>query len=358
MKLSILSAALLVAGVYAAPTSITNATSTTAAATTTTNTYIAQFSPVFSNVSVATGVVSQYNYGPYNLTTALSTETLQGYPTPWESPDTTHPEVQAAYKKIDWTKVPNAPVRKQTASGAWEFTSDGPKDPYCWWSSSNCVTPKIDIPQDYYTCGHKGDWGLSYDDGPFNRYTGKEAAVENKFAEPALYNFLANTNNQKANLFYIGSNVATYPEAAKRGFNDGHYICVHTWSHPAMTTVTNEQAVAELYWTLKAIKEATGVTPKCWRPPQGTALYNCSFSAKSEILNPLFFLLLQVTLMTESVLLPGKWVCTLFFGTKTVTIGICLLPVEETCLNPLSTVTSRDGSPLVKPVTIPLVTLF
>lgn len=36
-----------------------------------------------------------------------------------------------------------------------------------------------------------------------------------------------------------------------------------------MTTQTNEQAVAELYWTLKVIKEATGVTPKCWRPPQG-----------------------------------------------------------------------------------------
>lgn len=66
---------------------------------------------------------------------------------------------------------------------------------------------------------------------------------------------MANLNNQKANLFYIGSNVANYPAAAKRGFNDGHYICVHTWSHPAMTTQTNEQTVAELYWTLKAIKE-------------------------------------------------------------------------------------------------------
>lgn len=36
-----------------------------------------------------------------------------------------------------------------------------------------------------------------------------------------------------------------------------------------MTTMTNEEAVAEFYWTLKAIKETTGVTPKCWRPPQG-----------------------------------------------------------------------------------------
>jgi hypothetical protein len=33
--------------------------------------------------------------------------------------------------------------------------------------------------------------------------------------------------------------------------------------------MTNQEAVAELYWTLKAIKESVGVTPKCWRPPQG-----------------------------------------------------------------------------------------
>ena len=36
-----------------------------------------------------------------------------------------------------------------------------------------------------------------------------------------------------------------------------------------MTTQTDKQVVAELYWTLKAIKAATGVTSKCWRPPQG-----------------------------------------------------------------------------------------
>jgi hypothetical protein len=36
-----------------------------------------------------------------------------------------------------------------------------------------------------------------------------------------------------------------------------------------MTTQSNIQVVAELFWTLRAIKEATGVTPKCWRPPYG-----------------------------------------------------------------------------------------
>lgn len=61
----------------------------------------------------------------------------------------------------------------------------------------------------------------------------------------------------------------TYPDAARRALFNGHTLCSHTWSHPPMTTQTNEQAVAQLYWSLKVIKEATGVTPKCWRPPQG-----------------------------------------------------------------------------------------
>jgi peptidoglycan/xylan/chitin deacetylase (PgdA/CDA1 family) len=61
----------------------------------------------------------------------------------------------------------------------------------------------------------------------------------------------------------------TYPAAARRALSDGHILCSHTWSHQPMTTQTNEQAVAELYWTLKVIKEATGVTSRCWRPPQG-----------------------------------------------------------------------------------------
>lgn len=70
-------------------------------------------------------------------------------------------------------------------------------------------------------------------------------------------------------MFYIGSNVIAAPAAAQRGLADGHTICVHTWSHPAMTSQSNASVVAELYWTMRAIKEVTGVTPKCWRPPYG-----------------------------------------------------------------------------------------
>lgn len=97
-----------------------------------------------------------------------------------------------------------APVRKQDSDGNWVSDSDGDSDPYCWWSSTNCVKPKAKyLPADVYTCPTNGDWGLTYDDGPFNRYDADEdeAELENKYAEPALYNFLAKTKNQKATLF-------------------------------------------------------------------------------------------------------------------------------------------------------------
>ncbi|CAO0798768.1 unnamed protein product [Mucor circinelloides] len=231
--------------------------------------YAPQFSPPFPPMAKPTGVVTSYNPGPYDTSSTLSTTPLSGFPEPWSKPDTNNAEVQAVYNKLDLSKIPKAPVRKQNSDGSWVSNSDGASDPYCWWSSTNCVVPKASyLPPDIYTCPNKGDWGLNYDDGPFNRYTDSNAAVENKYAEPALYNFLAE-NNLHSTLFYIGSNVATFPAAAQRGLNDGHQLCVHTWSHPPLTTQTNIQIVAELYWTLKAIKAATGVTSRCFRPPQG-----------------------------------------------------------------------------------------
>lgn len=62
-------------------------------------------------------------------------------------------------------------------------------------------------------------------------------------------------------------------------YMEGHQLSVHTWAsvlfplvssiaslmskyrHPALTTMTNEQIIAELGWTKKIIKDVTGVTP-------------------------------------------------------------------------------------------------
>jgi len=101
----------------------------------------------------------------------------------------------------------------------------------------------------------KGHWGLTFDDGP----------TENT---PKLLTYL-NAQNLKATFFMVGSRVIGHPEIAQYQHLTGHEMSVHTWSHPSLTNLTNEQIVAELGWTRKAIKDVTGVTPLTMRPPTG-----------------------------------------------------------------------------------------
>lgn len=141
--------------------------------------------------------------GSLNITAgSISHKTLNlsSYPEPWTKPSVTHPEVKAVIAAIDWTKVPKAPVHKSSSNGDMVMAGyDESKDPYCWWSSTNCVKPKASyLPPDISICPNTGDWGLNFDDGPFNPTGDKE---EDKYAEPELYNFLSEHGNQKATLF-------------------------------------------------------------------------------------------------------------------------------------------------------------
>lgn len=73
----------------------------------------------------------------------------------------------------------------------------------------------------------------------------------------------------KATFFVVGSRVIERPDVLREEYMAGHEISVHTWAHPDLTTLTNEQVVAELGWSRKAIQEVLGVTPTTMRPPYG-----------------------------------------------------------------------------------------
>lgn len=162
-------------------------------------------------------------------------------------------EFTALYNSIDWKSAPNIPVRK-AVNGALDMTGyDSSNDPDCWWSASMCTKPKHpNINEDIYECPEPETWGLTYDDGP-------------NCSHNAFYDYLEQ-QKLKATMFYIGSNVLNWPYGAQRGIKDGHHIAQHTWSHGLMTTLTNEEVLAELYYTQKIIKAITGVTPRYWRP--------------------------------------------------------------------------------------------
>ncbi|KAF9300647.1 chitin deacetylase [Mortierella antarctica] len=157
------------------------------------------------------------------------------------------PQVQTWLKLVDMTKVPVYPLSNNGLCPT-DLTTI-PKD-QCWWTCQKC-----DAPADIVTCPKQNTWGLTFDDGPSPD-------------SPRLYDALL-AHNQKATLFIVGSRAVSYPETLKRAYNEGHQIAIHTWSHPSMTSLSNEQVVAELRWTEKAIFSIIGVTPLWWRPPFG-----------------------------------------------------------------------------------------
>ncbi|KAF7357245.1 Carbohydrate esterase family 4 protein [Mycena sanguinolenta] len=131
-----------------------------------------------------------------------------------------------------------------------------PTDPDCWWTYSLCTTPKLaGLNPDIVAVPEPRTLGYGFDDGP-------------NCSHNAFYDYLT-SQNQKATMFFIGGNVMNHPLQAIRAVQDGHEICVHTWSHRPLTTLTNEQVFGELWYTIQLIKLVTGYTPTCWRPPTG-----------------------------------------------------------------------------------------
>ncbi|KAJ6539347.1 hypothetical protein B0H19DRAFT_1269671 [Mycena capillaripes] len=115
-----------------------------------------------------------------------------------------------------------------------------------------------------YKCRNPGDvWdgpdnsiGISFDDGP-------------QPASDTLLKFLQD-NNETATHFMIGVNIIAYPTQFLAAFGMGGDIAVHTYTHPYMTTLSNEDVVAQLGYTVQIIHDSTGGrVPKFWRPPFG-----------------------------------------------------------------------------------------
>ncbi|KAG1459978.1 hypothetical protein G6F56_006048 [Rhizopus delemar] len=149
---------------------------------------------------------------------------------------------------IKGANTTDAPVYTNTDGLGPQQEKEG-EDPYCDWTFTGCFGK-----DDLYECP-KGQWALTYDDGP-SEYS------------PKLYDYLDKVK-VKATFFMVGGQVVQFPEHALRAYKSGHEIAMHTWSHSYMTTLTNEQIVAELKWNELAIKEVTGVSPKYFRPPYG-----------------------------------------------------------------------------------------
>ncbi|BGP02054.1 putative Chitin deacetylase [Rhodotorula toruloides ATCC 204091] len=175
------------------------------------------------------------------------------YPPLDRIPPLDSPEVKQWLSEIDLSNIPS--VNPTAIGGCANATNaqaikDGGADGNCWWTCGGCSRAS-----DITYCPNKNDWGASFDDGP-SPYT------------PRLLNLLE-SQNLKSTFFIVGSRALSRPEMVQAEYMLGHQLSIHTWSHSSLTTLSNEEIVAELGWTKKVIHDITGVSPNTMRPPFG-----------------------------------------------------------------------------------------
>jgi len=113
------------------------------------------------------------------------------------------------------------------------------------------VPLKIDIPY-----GNGTKIALTFDDGP-GPYTER------------LLEILAE-NNTVATFFIMGYKVSSYERLIKNAVAQGCQVAGHTWNHPQLTAISDEEIREELHSTNSAIFDVTGIYPPIYRPPYGS----------------------------------------------------------------------------------------
>src|SRR5437016_10626733 len=98
---------------------------------------------------------------------------------------------------------------------------------------------------------------LTFDDGPSEKLT------------PRLLDLLAQRHIH-VTFFVIGENVAQHPEIVKRAAREGHEIGNHSWSHPNLAKISDENVRSQIKRTEEAISGAIGSRPVLLRPPYGS----------------------------------------------------------------------------------------
>ena len=201
---------------------------------------------------------------------------IANYPPLDQIPDTNSPEVQQWIKEVKESGVQIPDYPQNVAGGCPANLAAAQNKEQCWWTCSGCTRPT-----DISDCPEKNTWGLTYDDGPAP-YT------------PDLLKYLDEVDI-KSTFFVVGSRVLSFPHMLQYEYMAGHQISIHTWSHKQLTTLTNDQIIAELGWTKKIIKDVLGVTPNSMRPPFGDIDDRVRAICKAMNLTPILWTRLSPT---------------------------------------------------------------
>ncbi|KAF7723399.1 chitin deacetylase [Apophysomyces ossiformis] len=169
-----------------------------------------------------------------------------------ETADIHVPQKAEWLNEVDLSTVPDGPVRPVGSGICENAVCDGEDNDRCFESCGNAPTA-----DDIYGCPRDHQWALTFDDGP-SSFTGQLLDILDKY-------------KVKATFCVMGDHVKKFPAILKRAFESGHQIASHTYSHPHLMSLTNEQIIYEVKATEEAIKDAIGIRPKYIRPPFGEA---------------------------------------------------------------------------------------
>ncbi|CAN3505002.1 chitin deacetylase 2 [Diutina catenulata] len=137
---------------------------------------------------------------------------------------------------INFNAVPNVPLHPQTDCTRVRN--------HCSFDCFHCVTA-----DEVYTCPVLSQ---TFDDGP----TPHTNTLLDSLSHPTTF-------------FTLGINVVRWPEIYQRAMREGHLMASHTWSHKYLPSLTNEQIVAQLQWSIWAQNATGNHLPKWFRPPFG-----------------------------------------------------------------------------------------
>ncbi|KAK9464744.1 CDA2-like protein [Lipomyces arxii] len=153
------------------------------------------------------------------------------------------PGLDAPYVKgmnFNFTGIPDSLRYDQSICEAVPYS-------VCSFDCKHCVGP-VDI-------RHCSDLIQTFDDGPTPD-------------TPTLLHYLRHVQ-QKVTFFVLGIQVVVYPSVFRAMHSEGHLLATHTYSHKHLPSLTNEEVVAQLLWSIWAMNATAGVVPKYFRPPFG-----------------------------------------------------------------------------------------
>lgn len=111
---------------------------------------------------------------------------------------------------------------------------------------------------------------LTFDDGP-SSFTGRLLDCLEK-------------NNARATFFMVGTEIASFPEEARRMAELGCELGNHTYDHTDLTTVTSDQIVSKLGQVDSLLTELTGQASTVVRPPYGAVNDTVRVSVNTPII--------------------------------------------------------------------------